>query len=89
MLFSNASPYSELAQVSSSTFNDVLPFLILVAGILFGFFIIERLIGIFTDSRSGLEYTEKPNYSMEGHDTKGYHSIFGKSGQVIGWEKDN
>lgn len=51
MLIPQTDVYGGISQVSTSAFNDVLPYLILIIGIILAFYIIEVLIGIMRSDK--------------------------------------
>ena len=60
MLIPQTDVYGGISQVSTSAFNDVLPYLILIIGVILAFYIIEVLIGIMRSDKQ----KEKDIYAM-------------------------
>lgn len=89
MLIPTTDVYGQLSLVSASTFTDILPYLILIIGIILAFYIVEMLIDIMSHTKKDNIIRDKEGKQI-GIDVSndGYHRIFGKSGQEIGWEKD-
>lgn len=60
MLFTaSTSTIADIGAVSSTAFNDIAPWVYLVAGIVLGFFVIETLIGIASQSKEGHKMADK------------------------------
>jgi len=83
-----ANVYGLMGAVSTSAFNDVLPWVILIIGILLGFYIVEMLIGTVAPKDERSDKITNDVGKVLGTKETGYHRIFGEKGQEIGWEKD-
>ena len=72
--------FGSIAGVTSGLFGSYLPYLLLIIGIPLTFYIIEQLL------KTAPKEKKKKNYIDVTND--GYHRIYGKKGQYIGWAKN-
>lgn len=82
---------SNIGGVSKNTFNSTMPYIATSIGVFIAFYIMQRLAHLTTQEKGGTKndgYIRDKNGKRVGVDMKGYHRIYGKSKQEIGWEKD-